>query len=167
MDAVRKSKKIHVLFVCLGNICRSPTAHALFQAHVDQQQLDHRITVDSAGTGAWHSGAPPDDRAQATALHYGYDMSHLRARQVNLNDFSQYDYILAMDQQNLEDLQSLQPENFSGVLGLFLRESGIDHTIDVPDPFYGGQQHFETVVQLIHDAVDGLLQRIKMDYKIT
>ncbi|ODS24084.1 phosphotyrosine protein phosphatase [Candidatus Endobugula sertula] len=159
-------KSVNVLFVCLGNICRSPTAHALFQTRVNDRQLEHSIMVDSAGTGEWHIGCPPDKRAQKVALTYGYDMSHLQARQVSLADFSKFDYILGMDKQNLADLSAICPDHYQGVLGLFLREAGIDHTDEVPDPFYGDEKHFENAIQLIINAVDVLLDRIQKEHNI-
>ena len=160
-----KKRPTRVLFVCLGNICRSPTAHALFQAQVNEQGLDKAILIDSAGTGDWHVGAPPDKRAQQTALDHGFDMSHLTARQVSESDFDRFDYILGMDKDNLEHLLALRPSHYRGVLGLFLTESGIAAGKDeVPDPYYGDDQHFEAAIQLIKDAVDGLLIRIKQDH---
>ena len=157
---------VNVLFVCLGNICRSPTAHALFQAQVNQAQLEHKIKIGSAGTGGWHAGSPPDERAQKTALEHGYDMSHLQARQVTTEDFSHFDYILAMDRQNLQDLKALAPSHYKGVLGLFLTESGVEFTDEVPDPYYGGEKQFEFAIQLVKDGVDGLLERIRQEHQI-
>lgn len=157
---------VNVLFVCLGNICRSPTAHALFQAQVNHAQLEDKIKIDSAGTGGWHAGSPPDERAQKTALEHGYDMSHLQARQVTLEDFSRFDYILAMDHQNLQDLKALSPSQYKGVLGLFLTESGVDIAEEVPDPYYGGEKQFEFAIQLVKDGVGGLLERIRQEHQI-
>ena len=157
---------VKVLFVCLGNICRSPTAHALFQAAVNKAQLEQRIQIDSAGTGGWHSGSPPDQRAQKTALAHGYDMSHLQARQVHIDDFSSFDYILAMDHQNLQDLKAIAPANYHGVLGLFLTQSGIDRAEEVPDPYYGGDEQFEYAIGLVKEGVDGLLERIRQQHKL-
>ena len=105
-----------VLFVCLGNICRSPTAHGVFQAMVDDAGLRERIHVDSAGTGAWHVGEAPDERAAAAALERGYDLSKLRARAVTAADFSRFDYVLAMDQQNLANLQGMAPADYEGTI---------------------------------------------------
>lgn len=157
---------VKVLFVCLGNICRSPTAHALFQARVNTENLAEKIIVDSAGTGDWHLGFPPDERAQKTALEHGYDMSHLQARLVTSDDFAEFDYILGMDNENLKNLTVMQPDNYTGVLGLFLTEAGVKVASEVPDPYYGDAQHFEYAMQLINDAVDGLLQRIKADHHL-
>jgi protein-tyrosine phosphatase len=157
---------VKVLFVCLGNICRSPTAHALFQARVNTEHLSDHIIVDSAGTGDWHIGCPPDKRAQKTALEHGYDMSHLQARVVIPEDFSEFDYILGMDKDNLIHLKAMKLSHYTGVLGLFLTEAGISAADEVPDPFYGDDAHFEQVIQLIHNAVDGLLLRIKTEHSL-
>lgn len=166
--------KMNVLFVCLGNICRSPTAHGLFQYYVDQANLSDSIIVDSAGTGAWHVGDPPDRRAQSVALNKGYDIGHLRARCVESNDFLHFDYILAMDYQNLHDLQKIKPDNYKGVIGLFLEtadgvveDSSIsDKTVEVPDPFYGDSAHFEKAIALIDNGSKNLLDRVREKYDI-
>jgi protein-tyrosine phosphatase len=157
---------VKVLFVCLGNICRSPTAHALMQARVNSESLESKIIIDSAGTGDWHLGFPPDERAQKTALQHGYDMSHLQARLVTSADFSAFDYILGMDKENVSNLVLMKPPHFTGVCGLFLTESGVTAADEVPDPYYGDEQHFEHAMQLIQEAVGGLLQRIKVDHKL-
>ena len=109
-----------VLFVCLGNICRSPTADGIFREIVLREKLDQKILVDSAGTGDWHIGKAPDARTIAAARQRGYDLSVLRARQVNAKDFSDFDYVLAMDKANLKDLQRRKPSTYAGHLGLFL-----------------------------------------------
>lgn len=150
-----------VLFVCLGNICRSPTAHGLFQHKVERAGLTQEIHIESAGTGAWHVGKSPDARAQAKAAERGYDLSAIRARQVEPADFERFDYILAMDESNLDDLQSMAPENFSGQLSLFLDFAGNAEHREVPDPYYGGDRGFELVLDLVEQACDGLLQEIR------
>jgi len=127
-------KPIGVLFVCLGNICRSPTAHGVFQQRVIQRGLRDVIRVDSAGTGDWHVGHQPDRRSAAAALQRGYDLDSLRARQIAVQDFREHDYILAMDTQNLRDLQRLQPADFDGELALFL-SYGSRGVREVPDPY--------------------------------
>ncbi|TXS93001.1 low molecular weight phosphotyrosine protein phosphatase [Parahaliea maris] len=151
--------QVNVLFVCLGNICRSPTAHGVFEQRVAQRGLQERIVVDSCGTGDWHIGHPPDRRAQAAALQRGYDLSHLRARQVEPADFSLFDYVLAMDESNLGDLRAMRPASFAGHLGLFLdfADTGLR---EVPDPYYGGDDGFDHVLDLIEAASDGLLTDI-------
>ena len=148
-----------VLFVCLGNICRSPTAEAVFRKRVSQfANLD--IQVDSAGTGAWHLGESPDERAQAVGEARGYPMSDLRARQVCQQDFERFDYILAMDKANLTALKSLAPHDFRGELGLFL-DYAKTATKEVPDPYYTqGDRGFHQVVDLIEAATEGLIEQI-------
>jgi protein-tyrosine phosphatase len=148
-----------VLFVCLGNICRSPTAHGVLQHKLAQRGLAGRVRVDSAGTGGWHAGEPPDRRSQRHAAARGYDLSGLRARQVVPEDFSRFTHILAMDRSNLDDLHVLKPAAFSGELGLFLGY-GSRGLLEVPDPYYGGAKGFEDVLDLVEDAADGLIARL-------
>ena len=162
---------VGVLFVCLGNICRSPTAHGVFQQLVNQRGLAQKIIVDSAGTGDWHIGRAPDQRSTAAALQRGYDLSELRARQVTREDFSHFDYILAMDKENLRNLQQLRPASFSGELKLFLdysRNSGsntAEHR-EVPDPYYGDKDNFEHVIDLVENAAAGLLDAIVAHHRL-
>ncbi len=155
---------VDVLFVCLGNICRSPTAHGIFQQKVLalQPAVASQITVDSAGTGDWHIGSHPDRRAQAAARQRGYDLSGLRARQVSREDFRRFDYILAMDRQNHASLARLAPPDFSGVLGMFLHylPDGGQSKLEVPDPYFGGDAGFDQVLDLVEAAADGLLSHI-------
>lgn len=154
-------KTIKVLFVCLGNICRSPTAHGVFQYQVNQQGLNKIIEVDSAGTAGWHIGEAPDQRATRTAKQRGYDLSTLRARQVSEADFHRFDYILAMDKANLSELEALQPEDFQGELRLLLdfSDASVEHA-EVPDPYYGSGDGFERVLDMVENACDGLLNSI-------
>jgi protein-tyrosine phosphatase len=154
-----------VLFVCLGNICRSPTAHGVFASLVAQRGLSHAVEVDSCGTGAWHVGEAPDSRATAEAAARGYDLAVLRARQVHARDFGHYDYILAMDHQNLADLQRLCPPDYSGHLGLFLSFAEGVGVEEVPDPYYGGPQGFAEVLDLVEAASQGLLQTLNRKRK--
>ncbi len=149
-----------VLFVCLGNICRSPTAHGVFQALVARQGLAELIEVDSAGTGAWHVGKPPDRRATAAAAQRGYDLTQLRARQVCREDFNRFDYLLAMDASNLEDLRQLAPQQASARARLLLDFADRQES-EVPDPYYGGDDGFEHVLNLVEEACQGLLQQIR------
>ncbi len=158
-------KKVNVLFVCLGNICRSPTAHGVFQQLVERHQLQQVINVDSAGTGDWHIGRAPDRCATAVALQRGYDLNELRARQVSSADFSSFDYILAMDAQNLRDLQAMCPAHFSGELDLFLHY-GSGHLSEVPDPYYGGDEGFAQVLDLVEEAALGLLRSIAQRHQL-
>ncbi len=154
--------KISVVFVCLGNICRSPTAHGVFRELVERSGLAHRIEIDSAGTAAYHVGNSPDHRSAATALQRGYDLSDLRARQAIVADFEHYDYILAMDVQNLADLQSICPANYAGYLGLFLELTDLEER-EVPDPYYGGPSGFDHVLDLVEAASEALLKRITQE----
>lgn len=148
-----------VLFVCLGNICRSPTAEAVFRQRASAfKHLD--LIIDSAGTGAWHVGDSPDERSQAVGAKRGYPMADLRARQVRAEDFGQFDYILAMDQSNLSNLRQMAPSDYQGELRLFLDYADCSET-EVPDPYYtSGDQGFHHVIDLIESATDGLLQRL-------
>lgn len=156
--------KVKVLFVCLGNICRSPTAHGVFQTLVNDAGLSDRIEVDSAGTAAWHIGKSPDSRSSEHALQRGYDLSSLRARQALAEDFSEFNYILAMDEDNLRNLQALAPGAFTVTLDLFLNFSTDFDEREVPDPYYGGAAGFERVLDLIESASTGLLQHIQREH---
>jgi len=151
---------VNVLFVCLGNICRSPTAHAVFQHLVETRGFSDAVRVDSAGTGDWHIGLPPDTRASASAALRGYDLTPLRARQVEPGDFRAFDYILAMDAQNLRNLRALLPADFGGELRLFMHyATGVDER-EVPDPYYGGENDFDRVLDLVENAAQGLLDTL-------
>jgi len=151
---------VRVLFVCLGNICRSPTAHGVFDAKLNASNLQHQVETDSCGTGAWHVGEAPDKRAAAHAKKRGYDLSYLRARQVQSNDFYDFDYILAMDNANLRDLIAICPGDARTQPQLFL-SYGEHAEQEVPDPYYGGEQGFEHVLDLVESACDGLLNDIQ------
>ncbi len=146
-----------VLFVCLGNICRSPSAETVFRTRAEQAGLD--VFTDSAGTGNWHVGRPPDARAIAAAARRGLDMSALRARQVCASDFTRFTHVFAMDRQNLADLEALRPPG--GVQPrLFLpcwKGAPVD---EVPDPYYGGEAGFEQMFDLIERASEGLVEML-------
>ena len=157
---------VKVLFVCLGNICRSPTADGIFQKLVADAGLTKRISVDSAGTAGWHQGKAPDPRTVAAASKRGFDLSLLRSRQVKRSDFSEFDYILAMDEENLADLTLLCPPDFNGPLGLFLRFSQQKNYTEVPDPYHGGAAGFELVLDLVEEASRGLLSAIRTEHKL-
>lgn len=161
-SASRRDKApVGVLFVCLGNICRSPTAQGVFESLLRSRKLDQYITVDSAGTGDWHIGHAPDPRAQQVAEQRGYSLEHLRSRQIVSGDFDKFDYILAMDHSNLNHLQTLRPANFKGVLDLFLNYAGEQTCLsEVPDPYTGGGVEFEQVFDLVESVALHLLAHI-------
>ena len=150
-----------VLFVCLGNICRSPTAEGVFRAAVVRAGLDARIRVDSAGTGDWHVGRAPDRRAVEAARLRGYDLTGLRARQVRRSDFAHFDWILAMDRANLAALEALRPPSYAGHLGLFLDVAPALGVAEVPDPYYGGAPDFVRMLDLIEQASAALVVRLQ------
>ena len=149
-----------VLFVCMGNICRSPTAEGVFRHKVKQNNLVDQISIDSAGTHAYHVGNPPDQRAQDAALKRDIDLSQQRARRVSGDDFSEFDYVIAMDESNLDDLLSICPAGYEDRLHLFLAFSDSEHR-EVPDPYYGQGRGFEIVLNLVEDASEGLLKHIR------
>jgi protein-tyrosine phosphatase len=155
------NNKIYVLFVCMGNICRSPTAEAVFRAKVEGAGLLHQIAIDSAGTHDYHIGNPPDKRAQHAAKQRGYDMGNLRGRQIEAADFSRFDYVLAMDNANMAILQRLCPKELRERLGLFLHYAKQHKVTEVPDPYYGGDDGFDQVLNMVEDASAGLLQHIQ------
>jgi len=157
-------EKVRVLFVCMGNICRSPTAHGVFRSLVQQQNLQSAIEIDSAGTHAYHIGEPPDRRAQSTATQRGVDLSDLRARAVKTRDFDKFDYILAMDEANFMSLQASSPEETQHKIRLFLSFAPQLNRREVPDPYYGGQKGFENVFDMIEQAAQGLLDDIQRQY---
>jgi len=150
---------VKVLFVCLGNICRSPTAHGVFRHKVKVAGLADKIEVDSAGTAAWHIGKAPDSRSQKVAAQHGYELSDLRARQVSPEDFERFDYILAMDKSNYADLLSLCSDKHRAKIHLFL-DFLDDDVSEVPDPYYGASKGFEDVLMLVEQASEALLSHI-------
>jgi protein-tyrosine phosphatase len=150
-----------VLFVCLGNICRSPTAHAVFRSKVRDARLQDAIHVDSAGTGSWHIGSLPDERSIQIAEKNGYDMSGLYARQICATDFAEFDYILAMDEDNILKIQLVEGYNESITLDYFLKFNSSIDRLEVPDPYYGKGTGFSDVLEMIEGASDGLLDHLK------
>ncbi len=155
------SSVTRILFVCLGNICRSPTAEAVMRQLVEMEGLSKRFELDSAGTAAYHIGKQPDRRTQAAARERDIEMSTLKARQAIAEDFHQFDYILAMDKENLANLKAIQPEGAKARLQLLLSDYGTMGYQEVPDPYYGGPEGFELVLDLLEDACAGLLQALK------
>jgi protein-tyrosine phosphatase len=160
---MHESMKIKVLFVCMGNICRSPTAEGAFRRIVAQSGMESSVFIDSAGTHDYHVGAPPDRRAQSAAAGRGYDISGLRGRLVSERDCAEFDYILAMDADNLANLQRLCPARHRHKLHLFLTFSARYPGQEVPDPYYGGSQGFETVLDMVEDASHGLLAALRTE----
>jgi len=160
----RASNKISVLFVCMGNICRSPAAEGAFRHLVQQQKLDKQIKTDSAGTHAYHIGERPDGRAQQTALSRGLDISDLKARKVKPADFKKFHYVIAMDQNNYELLAEIAPQGLEDRLRLFLDFAPELKETEVPDPYYGGVKGFEYVFDLVEEASLGLLDDIRKEY---
>jgi protein-tyrosine phosphatase len=155
---------VRVLFVCLGNICRSPTAEGVFRRVVESAGLLEHIEIDSAGTHAYHVGAPPDGRSQAAALRRGIDLSHLRGRRATPADFEEFEYILAMDRENLSNLQAICPSGHEDKLGLLLEYAPNRPEREVPDPYNGGEKGFERVLDMIEEASEGLLAHLRQQH---
>ena len=147
-----------VLFVCLGNICRSPSAEAVFRHKVNLAGV--AIDVDSAGTQGYHTGSLPDERSMEAGLSRGYNFEGISCRKVEKSDFSRFDLIVAMDEVNLRNLQSESPDEHHHKIQLFMSYSELEEEI-VPDPYYGGKKGFEYVLDLIEDASDGLIRHIQ------
>ncbi len=159
---VRLPVPVRVLFVCLGNICRSPTAEGVMRHVVAAAEMDDEIEMDSAGTGSWHVGSAPDRRATAAAAARGVTLAGT-ARQVRPGDFEHFDLILAMDHANLADLRALAPDEQARARVRLLREFDLaaDGELDVPDPYYGGEDGFGEVFELVEAACEGLLAEIR------
>lgn len=147
-----------VLFVCMGNICRSPLAEAAFRAEAERCGLD--ADVDSAGTGGWHAGEPPDRRAIAAATRNGADISHLRARKVTRGDFDRFDHVVALDEENLADLKAMQPVDGRAKLSLLLDHAPGREGEAVADPYYGGDSHFDVTWRDVTEGARGLARAL-------
>ena len=152
-----------VLFVCMGNICRSPTAEGVFRKIAAEHAPELVVAVDSAGTHAYHTGEPPDPRAQKAALRRGVDISSQRARKVRVEDFHAFDYVLAMDELNYATLVEQSPEGHTSRIRLFLDFAPGADRRDVPDPYYGGSIGFEHVLDLVEEAAHGLVAELRGD----
>ena len=154
--------KKKILFVCLGNICRSPAAEGIFNQKIKEREIENLFVVDSAGTGSWHIGNLPDKRMRATASTRGIELTS-KARQIEVNDLYKFDYILVMDKDNLEAVKSLSKDNINSVnskIKLILSYSKNSQIDEVPDPYYGGQNGFEKVLDLLNDAIDELIDSL-------
>ncbi len=153
--------------VCMGNICRSPTAHGVFRKIVEEEGLTESIEVDSAGTHSYHIGNPPDSRALQTALRRGLDMSDLKARKAKERDFERFDLVLAMDRDNFAILESYTTPQTAPKLKLFMEFASDQwRTSEVPDPYYGGANGFETVFDMVEDASRGLIRYIRQQHQL-
>ncbi len=155
---------VNVLFVCLGNICRSPTAEGVFRTIVEREGLGDRISVDSAGTAAYHVGEAPDPRSRKAALRRGFDLGDQHARRARSEDFRRFDYILAMDRENHHGLEGICPPGEEHRLHLFLDFAPEAGRKDVPDPYYGGARGFDLVIDLIEEASRGLIADIRENH---
>ncbi len=156
-------EKIKVLFVCMGNICRSPTAEGVFVKLIEEQGLEDRFEIDSAGTHAYHEGEAPDLRAQKAAQARDVKLKHLKARKVVVGDFEDYHYILAMDQDNFSILTEACPEQHQYKIKYFMDYAPHLETREVPDPYYGGRYGFETVLDLVEEAAKGFVNTLKQN----
>ena len=154
---------VKILFVCMGNICRSPTAHGVMQHKINARKLGEQISIDSAGTHAYHVGEKSDPRSRTAAKQKGIDMEFIRARKISINDYDEFDYILAMDEQNLELIHYYAPQNHAAKIELFLSFAVASNDLDqssVPDPYYGGDQGFEDVFKLVDCGCDALIEHV-------
>jgi protein-tyrosine phosphatase len=161
MNLTRSTPRFSLLFLCMGNICRSPTAHGVFRDLVNARGLHHQIHIDSAGTHNYHPGSPPNKRSQKHAIKRGYDLSDLRARQISELDYEQHDLLLAMDWDNLALAQQDCPPEHQRKLRRLTEFCKNHQAAVVPDPYYGGDAGFEHVLDLIEDACEGLLEHIQ------
>lgn len=152
---------IRILFVCLGNICRSPSAEGVCRALIEREGLGDRVQVESAGTHSYHTGKPPDRRAQRAAAGRGLDLSPLRARRATREDFQRFDYVIAMDRENAADLKRICPPGAEDRLARLMDFAPERGERDVPDPYYGGAEGFETMLDLIEAGVRGLLDHLR------
>ncbi len=157
---------IKVMFVCMGNICRSPTAHGVFRQLVEDEGYAEHIYIESSGTHAYHVGEPPDHRAQQTAQQRGLDLSDLRAQRIQKKDFETFDYILPMDQDNFEILIDSSPPEYQEKIRMFLSYAPELSRREVPDPYYGGPGGFEQVLDMVEAGSRGLLDDIIGRFKL-
>ena len=149
-----------ILFICTGNICRSPTAEGVFRTLVSNHRIEDNVFIDSAGTGSWHQGAPPDTRTQSVAASRGYDLSMIKSRPIIENDIKKFDLFVGMDSSNIKFLKTFIPIELHTRVSLLMDFSNSPNIIDVPDPYYGGFNGFTDVLDLIEDACEGLIKHI-------
>ena len=159
--AERTMAEVSVLFICTGNICRSPTAQGVFEYKLAEVGLDARVYVDSAGTHGFHIGSHPDQRAQRAASRRGFDLSSQRSRCVAVDDFASFDYVIGMDYDNMHALREICPQEFSDKLSLFMAFVPQAAIEEVPDPYHGGSHGFEQVLDLVEKASDALLAHVR------
>ncbi|MCW8964960.1 MAG: low molecular weight phosphotyrosine protein phosphatase [Gammaproteobacteria bacterium] len=159
--------KVKVMFVCMGNICRSPTAHGVFRKLVQDEGYADDIYIESSGTIAYHVGEPPDSRAQQTARQRGLDMSDLRAQKVKASDFEEFDYILPMDRDNYDSLISSSSPEHHEKIKMFLSFAPSVASREVPDPYYGGASGFDQVFDMVEAGSRGLLDEIIERYQLS
>ena len=157
---------INILFVCLGNICRSPAAEGIFSKLVENAQLSDKIKVDSCGTAAFNIGKSPDPRAMAAAARAGYDISQQIARQINDNDYDVNHYLIAMDRINLTNVKAWAPKDFEGDIELFMAYSQKSGNTQIPDPFYDDERQFDKVIQILETSAVGLLEHIRKQHRL-
>lgn len=154
---------MRLLIVCLGNICRSPMAEGVLRARIEASPLAGRVELDSAGTGNWHVGQPPDTRAIAATKNFGVDIAGLRGRQLASKDYEHFDWLLCADRTNLRDVRALAPDGAQARSALLLEWAGVDGDHEVPDPYTGGEAHFLHVWQLLERAADGVVARLQRE----
>jgi len=160
-------KKIHVLFVCLGNICRSPSAQGIFQHYVDEAGLTDVFVIDSCGTAAFNVGKAPDLRAINATKHFGYDIKNQIARQIRPDDFHLFDYIIPMDRKNLMNISAWTPQTFAGEIKLFMQYHPNNMGENqIPDPYHDKPENFYPIIKVIEEASQGLLTQIRQKYAI-
>ncbi len=154
------SEPLRLLIVCLGNICRSPLAEGLLRLRLDEARLGHRVELDSAGTGGWHAGQPPDRRTIGNAARHGVDLRDLRARQLRSADYHHFDWLLCADASNLADVRERAPAGASARSALLLEWAGVGQGAEIPDPYTGGPEAFEHVWTLVDDAARRIARRL-------
>lgn len=154
------AEPLRLLVVCLGNICRSPVAEGVLRQRLEEARIGHRVVVDSAGTGGWHAGEPPDRRSIANARRHGVDISALRARQLRDADYRDFDWLLCADRENLADVRGRAPGDANARSALLLEWAGLGEGVELPDPYTGGEAAFEQVWQLVDRAAHGIVARV-------